>query len=78
MIAGRAVALAFGREGAKVVISYYNEDLDAKTVLYAIQQSGSDGMIIPGDISNETHVQYIIEQTVLNYGRIGINAKKEK
>ena len=58
-----------------MVISYYNEDIDAKTVLTAIQQSGSEGMIIPGDISNETHVEYIVQQTVSAYGQIGIFEK---
>jgi len=60
---GRAVALAFAREGAKVVISYYNEDEDAKLVLSAIQKSGSQGLIFPGDIANETHIEYIVNQT---------------
>eukprot|EP00026_Physarum_polycephalum_P013352 Phypoly_transcript_13745.p1 GENE.Phypoly_transcript_13745~~Phypoly_transcript_13745.p1 ORF type:complete len:312 (+),score=47.05 Phypoly_transcript_13745:47-982(+) len=69
---GRAVALAFAREGAKIVISYLNETEDAKTVLSAIEQSGSDGIIIPGDISNETHVAYIVDQAVTNFGQIDI------
>jgi len=41
-------------------------------VLSAIQQSGSEGLIIPGDISNETHVAYIIQETVNAFGQIDI------
>jgi len=69
---GRAVALAFAREGADVVISYLNEDIDAKTTIAAIEESGRRGLAIPGDISNETHVQYVINATVAAFGRIDI------
>jgi len=69
---GRAVAVAFAREGANVVISYLNEDIDAMTTLKVIQESGQQGLIIPGDISNETHIAYVINTTVAKFGKIDI------
>jgi len=69
---GRAVALAFAREGADIVISYLNEDIDAKTTLQVIQQAGRRGIAIPGDISNITHVQYVVNATIKAFGKIDI------
>lgn len=66
------MALAFAREGANVVISYLNEEEDAQVILEAIQECGVDGLLIPGDISNETHVQFIVNSTLDTFGSIGI------
>jgi len=70
---GRAVALAYAREGAEaVVISYLNEDVDAAVVVQALSESGCKALAIPGDIANETHVAYIVNTTVAAFGKIDI------
>jgi NAD(P)-dependent dehydrogenase (short-subunit alcohol dehydrogenase family) len=65
---GRAVALAFAREGADVVISYLNEDEDAEEVT----EAGQKCLLIPGDISDEKHCRKIIEQTIDEFGQLDI------
>jgi NADP-dependent 3-hydroxy acid dehydrogenase YdfG len=69
---GRAVAIAFAREGADVVISYLNEDDDAQETLRLVKEAGRKGTVIPGDISNESHCKKLIEQTVAELGGIDI------
>src|SRR4051795_8157568 len=46
---GRAVAIAFAREGADVVISYLNEDVDAAETARWVEQAGRKAVLIPGD-----------------------------
>ena len=70
---GRAVALAFAREGADVLISYMeSEESDAQETLRAVQESGRKAVAIPGDIQEEAHCQQIVEQAVSEFGRVDI------
>jgi len=69
---GRAVALAFSREGASIVISYLNETEDAEEIQRIIQQEGHNCTLVPGDITDETQCQKIVNTTVSTYGRIDI------
>lgn len=58
---GRAVAIAFAREGADVAISYLpDEESDAKTVIELIEQAGRKGVALPGDITNEQFCQQLV------------------
>src|SRR5829696_3887977 len=52
---GRAVAIAFAREGADVLISYLNEQEDADETANFVKQEGRKAILVPGDISNEEH-----------------------
>src|SRR3712207_2377911 len=52
---GRAVALAFAREGADVLISYLNEDSDAEETARVVREAGRKAVIAPGDIRSEEH-----------------------
>src|ERR671927_163048 len=52
---GRAVALAFAREGADVLISYLNEESDAKETARVVEKAGRKGIGVAGDISEEAH-----------------------
>ena len=47
---GKAVAIAFAREGADVVISYLNEDEDAKDTAKWVEEAGRKAILVPGDI----------------------------
>jgi len=70
---GRAVALAFAREGADVAISYLpEEEEDAKETERLVHDSGRTCLRIPGDISNEEQCNQIVKQTVDKFGRIDI------
>lgn len=60
---GRAVAIAFAREGADVVINYLpNEEADAKEVIEFIERAGRKGYAIPGDIRDENFCESLVNQ----------------
>jgi NAD(P)-dependent dehydrogenase (short-subunit alcohol dehydrogenase family) len=69
---GRAVALAFAREGASVVISYLNETEDAEEIQKVIQKEGHKCILIPGDITKEAYCKKIIDETVSRFKQIDI------
>lgn len=71
---GKAVAIAFAREGAHVVISYLDdmEDEDARDTEKWVKEAGRRCLLIKGDITDETHCQKIIDQTVQEFGRVDI------
>src|SRR4051794_41013730 len=52
---GRAVALAFAREGADILVSYYNEDDDARETKRLVEEAGSRCVLMPGDIKDPAH-----------------------
>ena len=69
---GRAVALAFAKEGADVAIAYLDEYEDAEKTLRLIEENGGKGILIPGDVSHRKHCQYVIDQTVRVFGKLDI------
>ena len=69
---GRAVAIAYAREGADIVISYLSEDDDAQDTAKLVEDAGRQALVIAGDITSEDHCQAIIRQTVDRFGRIDI------
>jgi len=69
---GRAVALAFAREGADVLISYFNEDADAGETARVVRESGHQALTIPGDIQDEAHCERLVEHAVSGLGRLDI------
>jgi NAD(P)-dependent dehydrogenase (short-subunit alcohol dehydrogenase family) len=69
---GRAVALAFAREGAKVVITYLNEHEDAAATKSSVEQSGTACLAIAGDIGSETFCQQVVAQTIKEWGQLDI------
>jgi len=70
---GRAVVLAFAREGADVLISYLeSEEEDARETARLVADAGRAAITVPGDIRTEAHCRYIVEQAVGAFGRIDI------
>lgn len=69
---GRAAAIAFVKEGASVVIPYYNEHEDAKETKQYINNLGGDCLLLSGDISDKKFCKYIVDTTIQRYGKIDI------
>lgn len=69
---GRAAAIAFAKEGAKVVIPYYNEHRDAEETKNYIEQLGGECLLMSGDITDKFFCKNIVEQTLNKYGKIDI------
>jgi NAD(P)-dependent dehydrogenase (short-subunit alcohol dehydrogenase family) len=69
---GRAVAIAFAREGTDVAISYLNEDEDAASVQRVIEATGRRCVLIPGDLASPDHCRAVIAKTVDAFGRIDV------
>jgi NAD(P)-dependent dehydrogenase (short-subunit alcohol dehydrogenase family) len=69
---GRAVAIAFAREGAHVVVSYLEEHQDAAETRRWVEQAGRRCLLIPGDIGDPAHCRAIIERTVQEFGHLDI------
>jgi NAD(P)-dependent dehydrogenase (short-subunit alcohol dehydrogenase family) len=69
---GRAVALAFAREGADVLISYYNEHEDARETQRLVESAGRKAVLMPGDIKDPNHCRAIVSKAVEAFGRIDI------
>jgi NAD(P)-dependent dehydrogenase (short-subunit alcohol dehydrogenase family) len=69
---GRAVAIAFAREGADLLISYLNEDEDAQETKRWVEEAGRKAVLVPGDIADPAHCRAIIARAVEEFGRIDI------
>jgi NAD(P)-dependent dehydrogenase (short-subunit alcohol dehydrogenase family) len=69
---GKAVAIAFAREGADVVVSYLDEHDDAKETIELVEAEGRRAISIPGDLQDENHCRQIIERTRDELGRLDI------
>jgi NAD(P)-dependent dehydrogenase (short-subunit alcohol dehydrogenase family) len=69
---GRAVAIAFAREGADVLISYLNEHDDAQDTAKYVEQAGRRCVLVPGDISDRAHCKTIIPKAVEEFGRVDV------
>ncbi|WP_137389683.1 SDR family oxidoreductase [Rhodoligotrophos defluvii] len=69
---GRAVAIAFAREGADVLISYLNEHEDAEDTARYVEEAGRKCVLVPGDLSNAAHCRQVIARAVEAFGRIDV------
>jgi len=69
---GRAVAIAFAREGADIVIAYLNEDEDARETAKWVKDAGRKAVLVAGDIQEEQHCKEIIDRAVEALGGIDI------
>ncbi|WP_027798574.1 SDR family oxidoreductase [Paraburkholderia dilworthii] len=69
---GRAVAIAFAREGADVLIAYLNEDDDARETARWVEEAGRKAVLMPGDITNRAHCNAIVDKAVEAFGRLDV------
>jgi NAD(P)-dependent dehydrogenase (short-subunit alcohol dehydrogenase family) len=69
---GRAVALAFAREGADVLVSYLNEDEDARETKRLVEEAGRKAVLVRGDIQHAAHCRKIVDTAVAELGGIDI------
>ena len=69
---GRAVALAFAREGADVAIGYLDEHDDAKETGRLVDAAGRVCLLIPGDIAEPEHCRALVAKAVGAFGRIDV------
>ncbi|RKK03071.1 SDR family oxidoreductase [Pseudoroseomonas wenyumeiae] len=69
---GRAVAIAFAREGADLVISYLNEHDDAQETAKWVKQAGRKAILAPGDITDPAFCRDLVQRTVDELGGISV------
>jgi NAD(P)-dependent dehydrogenase (short-subunit alcohol dehydrogenase family) len=69
---GRAVAIAYAREGADVLISYLSEDSDAKDTAGYIEQAGRRAVLVKGDVADPQHCRDIIKTAIDELGGVDI------
>lgn len=69
---GRAVAIAYAREGADVLISYLSEDEDAKDTARLVEQAGRKAVLVRGDVSQAEHCRQIIATAVKEFGKVDV------
>jgi NAD(P)-dependent dehydrogenase (short-subunit alcohol dehydrogenase family) len=70
---GRAVALAFAREGADVLISYLeSEEKDAQETVRLVEDAGRTAVAVPGDLRDEATCQRVVDTAVREFGRIDV------
>ncbi|MGE3784078.1 MAG: SDR family oxidoreductase [Alphaproteobacteria bacterium] len=69
---GRAVAIAFAREGADVLIAYLCEDRDARETARWVEQTGRRAVLMPGDVSDPAHCRALVDRAVKEFGRLDV------
>lgn len=69
---GRAVAIAFAKEGAHVAVLYLNEHKDARETKRLVGEEGGECLLLPGDVGQEKHCREAVKQVVKTFGRVDI------
>lgn len=69
---GRAVAIAFAREGADVLIAYLNEDDDARDTARLVEAAGRKALLVPGDLADAGHCREVIDRAAKAFGHIDV------
>jgi NAD(P)-dependent dehydrogenase (short-subunit alcohol dehydrogenase family) len=69
---GRAVAIAYAREGADLLIAYLDEDEDADETKRLVEQAGRKAVLVAGDIQDSAHCRKIVDTAVREFGGIDI------
>lgn len=69
---GKGIAIAFAKEGCKVVVSSYEHGRDADETVDGIKKLGSDAVFVKADVSKERHVRNLVRDGVKKFGRLDI------
>ena len=69
---GRAVALAYAREGADLLIAYLAEHDDAQQTQRLVEEAGRQALLAPGDIGDPNHCRKLVDTAVKEWGQIDI------
>ncbi|WP_454684828.1 SDR family oxidoreductase [Ancylobacter moscoviensis] len=69
---GRAVAIAFAREGADLLISYLNEGDDAAETQRLVEEAGRKAVLVPGDIQHAENCRAVVEAAAGEFGGVDI------
>ena len=69
---GRAIAIAFAREGADIVVSYLEEHEDARETAHWVREAGRRCLMIPGDVGRVEHCREIVRKTIDEFDRLDI------
>jgi NAD(P)-dependent dehydrogenase (short-subunit alcohol dehydrogenase family) len=69
---GRAVAIAFAREGADVLISYLCEHDDARETAHWVEKEGRRALTVAGDVSDPAHCRELVRRATSDFGRLDV------
>jgi NAD(P)-dependent dehydrogenase (short-subunit alcohol dehydrogenase family) len=69
---GKAVAIAYAKEGADVVIAYYEDNEDAQSTAARVESIGQQCLLIAGDIGKPAHCKKIIQKTIDRFGKVDV------
>jgi NAD(P)-dependent dehydrogenase (short-subunit alcohol dehydrogenase family) len=69
---GRAVALAFAREGADILISYLDEHQDAQETARVVREAGRTAIAVSGDVSDPAHCRQLVQRALQEFGRLDV------
>ncbi len=69
---GRAIAVLFAREGAKLAIAYLEESQDAEKTKQLVEEEGGEALLIPGDLGKKEHATKAVNDVVEEYGKLDI------
>lgn len=69
---GKAVAIAYAREGADVVVSYLDEHDDARDTAHWVEDAGRTAVLVPGDLTEPAQCQTVVAEAVEAFGRLDV------
>jgi NAD(P)-dependent dehydrogenase (short-subunit alcohol dehydrogenase family) len=69
---GRAVAIAYAREGADVLIAYLSEDDDARQTAELVEAAGRRAVLVPGDLADKSHCEAVVGKAAEEFGSIDV------
>ncbi|MFF8595835.1 SDR family oxidoreductase [Streptomyces sp. NPDC015220] len=69
---GRAVAIAYAREGADVLLSYLDEHEDAEETACWVREAGRTCVLVPGDLADPAHCRSVVDKAVEEFGRVDV------
>jgi NAD(P)-dependent dehydrogenase (short-subunit alcohol dehydrogenase family) len=69
---GRAVAIAYAREGADVLLSYLDEHEDAEETARFVEEAGQRAILVPGDLADPAHARSLVDRAVEGFGHLDV------